>query len=125
MKDNDIIQNRNSIETGQLHYAILIKGSKPFSPWVKNSMELHAECNALKSIPKKNRRTNKKLTLLVIRVNKKGELKLSKPCTNCINSMKMACINTVMYSDDQGQIVKQKISNVDHKPSGGSVDKST
>ena len=52
---------------------------------------------------------NKKFNILVIRVNKNGDLCNSKPCMNCIKHMKKLGINKIYYSTDDNDIMCEKI----------------
>jgi tRNA(Arg) A34 adenosine deaminase TadA len=84
--------------------------SKDTSHGYKN-FTLHAEANAIKTyygesfyynsvkkiayIP--NEKKNKKLDLLVIRINKVGDLCTSRPCYNCLDMMQIVGIRKVYY----------------------------
>lgn len=73
----------------------------------------HAEIDAMKKLPshKKNRLIS--VSLLVIRVDRSGELKNSRPCFDClkrlqyINRYGYRLVN-IYYSDENGQIIKKK-----------------
>ena len=114
---NEEIYNRTNIHTCQLHYAVLMKGKKPVTKWVSNSEEYHAEENVLRHIKKHKKISH--LSILVVRINKEGKLKLSCPCTSCINLLSKIGIQKVCYSDENGTVIKKKIRNVIHKYSGG------
>lgn len=47
-------------------------------------------------------------TVLVVRVNKSGELACSKPCELCQESMKQAGVKEVYYSDMNGNIQQMR-----------------
>lgn len=61
----------------------------------------------------KNRRS--KLDIWVIRVTKTGELKNSYPCNECLKFMKSYGIDRVYYSDDNGEIVCEKLNDMKSK----------
>ena len=61
----------------------------------------------------------KKLKLIVIRTDKDGKLKNSKPCNNCLQIMKLFGVNTVYYSNEDGNINKCKIDNICKDHSSG------
>lgn len=64
---------------------------------------IHAEMAALKNI---DRKMHKKANILVVRVDGQGNLKNSKPCSDCICKIKnIKYIKTIYFSNDQGQIV--------------------
>ncbi len=54
----------------------------------------------------------KKLEMFVIRVNQMGDLVNSKPCNTCIYYMQLYGIKSVYYSNEEGEIVKEKINNI-------------
>lgn len=51
--------------------------------------------------------------MMVIRVSKKGTINQSKPCINCLNYLYLFGIKEVYYSDDNGEIIKEKVRNLD------------
>ena len=57
---------------------------------------------------------------MVVRLNKNGELKNSRPCTNCIKTMLFYNIKKVIYSDDSGNLITEKVMNMEmnHVSSG-------
>ena len=54
----------------------------------------------------------KKLEMFVIRVNQMGDLVNSKPCNTCIYYMQLYGIKSVYYSNEDGEIIKEKINNI-------------
>ena len=61
-----------------------------------------------------NRKLQKKLKnidILVFRQSKSG-IKNSKPCKDCIQTMKSLNINKVYYSSDSGILICEKINNI-------------
>lgn len=80
------------------------------------SISIHAEHDAInKLIPQKR---IQKVNLVVIRIKTFGKLNYSKPCTNCINTMKNYGmyknyrIVNIYYSDYDGDIIMEKLSNI-------------
>lgn len=57
-------------------------------------------------------RLNGNLKLIVIRVNNQGSLKGSKPCSHCLESIKMFGIKKIYYSTDDGEILKYSTDQV-------------
>ena len=55
----------------------------------------------------------KKLEMFVIRVNSKGNLVNSKPCNSCIYYMQLYGIKSVYYSNDGGEIIKEKLNDIE------------
>lgn len=47
--------------------------------------------------------------LLVIRIDRNGNLQNSKPCSECVQLLKQHCINRVYYSNSLGEIVCEKV----------------
>ena len=83
---------------------------------------IHAEHDAIrKLIPLKRKRKLENINLLVIRLSSTNKLQLSKPCGNCINTMKTLPIKlgykiqNIYYSDNQGNIVKTSLYNLDNE----------
>ena len=67
----------------------------------------------MKNASKKIRRC-KKYNILVVRVNSSGKLCNSRPCNNCIQTMReIGIIDTVFYSDKDGNIVSEKLDQMD------------
>ena len=58
--------------------------------------------------------------IVVVRYGKGGELKNSRPCDNCIHTMKQYKIKKVIYSDTSGSMVIEKPGRMDfvHMSSG-------
>jgi len=50
--------------------------------------------------------------MFVIRVNNTGNLVNSKPCNTCIYYMQLYGIKSVYYSNEDGEIIKEKIINI-------------
>lgn len=83
---------------------------------------IHAEYDAItKLIPLKKRKKLENINLLVIRLSGKNKLQSSKPCSNCIHTMKILPekkgykIQNIYYSDSNGNIVKTTLSNLDNE----------
>jgi cytidine deaminase len=81
---------------------------------------VHAEIDAiLKLVPIKRKKKLEPINLLVIRVSTKNKLQCSKPCYNCIQTMKNLPtklgykINNIYYSDTDGAIVKTTIKSLE------------
>lgn len=55
----------------------------------------------------------------MIRTDEKGNLKNSKPCTHCLETLKLFNVKCIYYSDDEGKIVRKKLNELDHRLSGG------
>jgi tRNA(Arg) A34 adenosine deaminase TadA len=122
--------------TKSMHCATLFSGNKILSCECNNHrtntfgmtiMSEHAECCAIRNYVNKrakhfphilsgkkynsyNKKTQmKNVSLLVIRVNKTGELRNSKCCSICLQIMKSFNIKNVYYSDDKGNFIKEKV----------------
>ena len=63
----------------------------------------HAEMNVIHGIP---RDVIAKCSLLVVRIDKSGNLKSAKPCLACVNALYDAGIRKVFYSSYSTEIVK-------------------
>lgn len=71
------------------------------------SYTCHAEECVLNKMKNKLPRKTK---LIVIRINNKCELIDSKPCVNCINKLKATNIKKVIYSNNEGILITEKIA---------------
>ena len=90
---------------------------------VKNEIILyiphHAEFNVIRAYIKNTDRSKRHLyTMVVIRKNKEGILTESKPCTFCLNMLKIAGIRKIIYSTKEGILCKSNTDDIiDTKPS--------
>lgn len=76
-------------------------------------MSIHAEMDAIYDFIKKNRRYDLRgLDIIVIRF-KNNELKISRPCKSCIEKMRELGIRKVYYSDYDGNIVYEYITDME------------
>ncbi len=129
---DNAINVANDSELIQKHGAIVVSGGKivskaynSYAPVYKfnginnHKGSGHAEANALKEYYKNirgnARRKNKymlrsKIDIYVVRVNRLGELMNSKPCYHCTRMLKMLGIRRVYYSDNNGNIVCERVS---------------
>ena len=55
---------------------------------------------------------NRKLEILVIRHDKLGNLKNSKPCNHCLATLRLFGIRNVYYSNDDGNIEKYRLDDI-------------
>jgi hypothetical protein len=81
---------------------------------------IHAECDALtKLMPLKNKKRLESINLLVVRFSPKNKIQSSKPCYNCIETMKNYPkkigykIENIYYSDSDGNIIKTNLKILD------------
>ena len=81
---------------------------------------IHAECDALtKLMPLKNKKRLEPINLLVVRFSPKNKIQSSKPCYNCIETMKNYPkkigykIVNIYYSDTDGNIIKTNLKLLD------------
>ena len=72
----------------------------------------HAEMNAIHMIP---RDVLAKCSLVVVRVDRNGELKSAKPCKACALSLRDAGVKKVHYSSYSGEILKLHFNELDHE----------
>lgn len=66
----------------------------------------HAETRALRQIAPDKR---SKLTLYSLRFNKRGQLRLAKPCDNCYIALVENGVKNLYYSDSNGKIVRSRL----------------
>lgn len=55
----------------------------------------------------------KKTDIMVLRISHNG-IKFSKPCSDCIKTLKKFNIRGIYYSLDNGELVYEKISNIEN-----------
>lgn len=74
----------------------------------------HAEIDAMLKLPRIRRRSRLiPISLVVIRVNKFGEMKNSKPCRHCLMRLQNLYsfgynLCNIYYSNENGEIIKRK-----------------
>ena len=61
--------------------------------------EMHSELDAYRKVPKQWK--NKKLTLVNVRMNSRGELRMSKPCKVCAEWC-VEIFDRIYYTDNEG-----------------------
>lgn len=83
---------------------------------------IHAEQDAINKLkPLKYKKNLESINILVIRLSSKNKLQSSKPCANCIESMKNNPIKkgykiqNVYYSDSEGHIIKTNLVSLDNE----------
>ena len=98
------------------HAALVYKGgslisqgnNRQYSQYsARGSVGLHAEVAALARVQDKRKLKNSSVT--VIRVNKAGLLVMSRPCPSCIRYMRQVGVSKMIYSDDNGDFVEEKL----------------
>lgn len=85
------------------HAAIVFRGGAVVS-MATNTHNLHAEIRALNKVKYKHN-----LSLLSIRVNKNGELRLAYPCTNCMSYLQEHNVQILLYSTENGEIKRERV----------------
>ena len=85
-----------------------------------NHPGVHAECDGLsKLIPRRHKKRLETINILVLRLSGKNKLQSSKPCINCIETMKSMppkmgyIIKNIYYSDSNGNIIKTNLNSLD------------
>jgi cytidine deaminase len=82
---------------------------------------IHAEMDAVRQLVDNQRiddkkRRKMKFDLVVIRVNKIRQFRMSKPCTHCLDYIAfylgVHAINYVYYSNEQGHITREKFKDL-------------
>jgi cytidine deaminase len=87
-----------------------------------NEPGIHAEHDAINKLrPIKRKRHLQCINMLVIRISKNNRLQNSKPCANCIEIMKTLPprkgykIKNLYYSNDNGELVKTTLKNLENE----------
>jgi cytidine deaminase len=88
---------------------------------IRGNKSIHAEVDAINRIKNKKQGKTQKVSLFVMRVNKKKEITISKPCKHCIAQMntiinKNYKISDVYYSDNNGEIIKSSLNSLTIDP---------
>lgn len=107
----------------QNHCALVIKKGKPVIYGVNHDRSyinkkliysFHAETDALHRYCKLiHKNTNLKIDIFVIRIDNQNNLKNSYPCNNCIHKFFEIGVKNIYYSNENGIIVKEKVSNLE------------
>ena len=99
-------------------FYVITYGMNSYKNQEKDGKTIHAECDAIRKLPSRKNKSIKKINMLVIRTTKTGKLSMSKPCYNCIMNMmrdapkKGYKIEWIYYSDEEGNVVKEKLVNL-------------
>lgn len=72
-------------------------------PYHEGHVGIHAELDCVLKIDKEDLQDYK---MLVLRVDRKNKLNMSKPCPGCLSLINQFNVAEVWYSDKNGQIVK-------------------
>lgn len=110
----------------QRHSAALINGNTIYNIGInkycsKSKLStIHAEIDALMSFDKKYFKSLKGMDILIIRINQNNncnnrKLKISRPCNNCIDTLRKFDIRKVYYSDEYGNIVFEYLYDMQKK----------
>ena len=67
------------------------------------------QLNNRKGVPKRRRG---KLKMLICRINSEGKIVGSKPCYHCIQQMRKIGIYQIYYTNDEGNLVAERVSNI-------------
>lgn len=86
----------------------------------RNSASIHAEVDAINHLPQKKKKLNSITTvsLLVINVDKNGNLNNSNPCVNCLRSIaeqpliKGYKIDKIYFSNQNGEIECHRLTSL-------------
>ena len=90
---------------GLAHY-----GSHTCSPSIHAEFECLLNVNFLRGVPEKKR---KQYWMIVIKTDKKGEVRMSRPCSHCIRLLKKCHIPRVFYSDNDGNFIEEFVNEMD------------
>lgn len=93
----------NSTHPKHKHAALVFHNGELVG-YANNLGNYHAEVRALQVAKMYGYKTD--LTVLSIRISKSGKLKLAKPCDSCMTYMRKRGIACILYSTDDGTIVR-------------------
>lgn len=74
-------------------------------PYHEGYVGIHAELDCVLKVDKEDLKDYK---MLVLRIDRKGKLNISKPCSGCSSLIKQFNIGEVWYSDKNGEIIKMQ-----------------
>jgi cytidine deaminase len=87
-----------------------------------NEAGVHAEHDVINKLkPLERKKKLEPINLLVIRFSKNNKLQNSKPCANCIQTMKTLPqkkgykVKNIYYSNDNGDIIKSNLKNLENE----------
>ena len=89
----------------QRHACALIMGGKIMAMRENKDgkPDNHSEMNVISTYLAKNKPRNlTKCTLVIIRINRQGDIRSSKPCAECVKHLKHYGIKKIFYSSDDG-----------------------
>lgn len=129
---NMLIKIAQNSSVNQKHSAALIKGGEiyniGFNKYCSNAKysTVHAEIDALMTFNKKYIKGIKGMDIIIIRItnvkynDNNINLKISRPCDNCIDTLRKFDIRKVYYSDQYGNILCENLSDMqkNHTSSG-------
>ena len=75
--------------------------------WNPNKVFLHSECDAIRKVVRKDL---SECVLIVVRKTKTGKITMAKPCGNCMSVIKHYKIKEIVYSDWNGEMIREKIN---------------
>jgi deoxycytidylate deaminase len=101
------------------HGAVVVRGGRVigFAPnKFRNSPSVdadnvsdHAEAAIIRELLK-NYSDLRRATIYIARISKSGEVRMSRPCTNCMKSIVTAGITEIVYTNDVGGYSVEQIS---------------
>jgi len=74
-------------------------------PYHEGHVGIHAELDCILKVDKEDLKDYK---MLVLRVDRKNKLNISKPCPGCLSLIDQFNVGEVWYSDKNGEIVKHE-----------------
>lgn len=111
----ELINKAKKSDVSNKHAAGLIIKNKVIyygvNRYIRKYNTIHAELNIFERLKKNIKR--KGTDIIVIRVDKNGELKNSRPCNHCIHSLRKLGIRKVFYSNEHGYIVCEDLDNME------------
>ncbi len=88
----------------------------------KNDPGIHAEHDAINRLkPLRRKKHLQNINMLVVRLSKNNKLQNSKPCANCIQTMRILpqkkgyLIKNIYYSNENGEISNISLKNLENR----------
>lgn len=105
------------------HISALIKGGKVIAysecslagtpRYCNRGSSCHSEIGLLKYIDINDKRKISKYTIWNIRWSKDGKILNSKPCLNCQKTLIEIGIKHIVFSNEEGKFIKNRLENLD------------
>ena len=86
-------------------------------PRVRIQSAQEVEIDAINKLPGIKNKRIMTINLIVVRINKRGELRYSRPCNKCLSELQVLQsrsyrLKYIYYSNENGEIIREKYANM-------------